>query len=226
VWVEHKKFIAAVAIHNQGEDKGTPKTHDSRGALLTADLLRDVFEWLDRKQQNDGVKLIRKSIQLQVRPPKPKKNLRPAAVHERGLFLSFMTRVGFGRVRLGSGTKFDWMPVQVDANRVVRYGLSTVDERKWLRFNLAASNVELREQLDKGECLLHSLKGKPEKTLIALGVETGEVRGDAPVFAELRMQATYIKLYDESRESSEVSFGEYPTPATSEQYNKFMLKDA
>ncbi|KIM49758.1 hypothetical protein M413DRAFT_6655 [Hebeloma cylindrosporum] len=157
VWVEYQKYLAVVAIHNRGY----------RGTLLTVDLLRDVFKWLDghiRKEARKGAMLMHEGVQIQVNPDDLQTE-KPHPAADRGLFLSFMSNTGFGRVRLRFGTKFDWMPAQVDPNGVVYYAAST--EGKWLAFNVSAKKyqgVELREKLDGPECFL--LKLVPDDTAL------------------------------------------------------------
>lgn len=184
------------------------------GALLTVDLLRDIFKWLDDQRQKEGGKgarLVHEGVQIQVYPDDLKNAGKPHPAADRGLFLSFMANTGFGRVRLRLGTKFDWIPAQVDSNNVVYYGVSTEGGAKWLAFNVSAKKyqgVELRERLDGPECLL--LKLIPDDTCpwMRLGVETGKIdpKTNSLEKIQLRMQATNIKLYDEKRETSELSF--------------------
>ncbi|KAF8907890.1 hypothetical protein CPB84DRAFT_1767825 [Gymnopilus junonius] len=198
VWVEYKGYPTVVAVHNNGpEDPDNPR-NGSRGALLTVDLLRDVFEWLDSK-------LLLKGIQIQVRQQDLDKSSTYRAAG-RKLFLNFQTNSDFGRVRLDSGTKFDWMLAQVDSQNVY-YILSVVGQRKWVKFNLAASKyqgVELSENLNGKGCLLLNLE-EARRAWVILAVETGTIENGAPKRVQLRMEGNRVKTYDAQFESAEVS---------------------
>lgn len=112
----------------------------------------------------------------------------------------------FGRVRLDSGTKFDWMLAQVDSKNIY-YALSMVGEKKWLKFNVSAKKyqgVELSENLDERGCLLLNLEDA-DCAWVILGVGTGTMENDVEKKVKLRMQGAHIKLYDVDRETAEVS---------------------
>jgi len=154
--------------------------------------------------------LIHEGVQIQVYPNDLKDTTKPHPAADLGLFLSFMANTGFGRVRLRFGTKFNWIPAQVDSNGVIYYGAST-KEGKWLAFNVGAKKyqgVELRERLVGPECLL--LKLIPDDTVpwMRLGAETGKIdpKTNSSEKIQLKLQAANIKLYDEKRETSELSF--------------------
>jgi hypothetical protein len=191
----HTVLIYVTNIARNSVDPSHKSDHHS-GALLTVDLLRDVFEWL-----NSGFLL--KGVQIQVRQYDLLKHEHPAA--RCGLFLSFMSNTGFGRVRQHSGTKFDWMLAEV-SNRVY-YALSVTGEKKWLRFDVNAKKyqgVELSETMDGKGCLFLNL-ADDDCAWVILAVGTGFVENGVEKKAKLRMQGTHIKTYDVERESSEVS---------------------
>ena len=169
---------------------------NNNAALLTADLLRDVFEWL-----NSGFLL--KSVQIRVREYELLKHKHLAA--DCGLFLSFISDIGFGRVRQHSGTKFDWMLAEVSND--VYYALSVAGEKKWLRFDVTAKKyqgVQLSETMDGKGCLFLNL-ADDDCDWVILAVGTGFVENGIEKKVKLRMQGTHIKTYDVERESSEVS---------------------
>ena len=186
-------------ITNIARNSVDPNNHKSghhSGALLTVDLLRDVFEWL-----NSGFLL--KGVQIQVRQDELLKHGHPAAGY--GLFLSFMSNTGFGRVRQQSGTKFDWMLAEVSNH--IYYALSATGEKKWLRFDVTAKKyqgVDLSEIMDGKGCLFLNLAGDGCPWVI-LAVGTGFVENGIEKKVKLRMQGIHIKTYDIERESSEVS---------------------
>lgn len=187
-----------IYVTNIARNSVDPNNHksDHSGALLTVDLFRDVFEWL-----NSGFLL--KGVQIQIRQYDLLKHEHPAACC--GLFLSFVSNTGFGRVRQHSGTKFDWMLAEV-SNRVY-YALSVTGEKKWLRFDLTAKKyqgVELSETLDGKGCLFLNLADDDCGWMI-LAVGTGFVENGVEMKVKLRMEGTHIKTYDVERESSEVS---------------------
>lgn len=193
MWVEYKGYPTVVAVHVD------PHSHESghhSGALLTVDLLRDVFEWL-----NSG--LLLKGVQIQVRQYELLKHKHPAADH--GLYLSFMSNTRFGRVRQHSGTKFDWMLAEVSNH--VYYALSVTGEKKWLKFDVTAKKyqgVELSDTMDGKGCLFLNL-ADDDCAWVILAVGTGFVENGVEKKVKLRMQGTHIKTYDVERESSEVS---------------------
>ena len=158
-----------------------------------------MFEWLKSRL------LLLKNVQIQVRPDDLLKHKHRAA--GRGLFLSFMTNnASFGRVRIDSGTKFDWMLAQVDSKNCY-YALSVVGEKKWLKFNVSAKKyqgVELSEDLDERGCLLLNLEDA-DCAWVILGVGTGDVENGVEKKVKLRMQGAHIKTYDVDRETAEVS---------------------
>jgi len=221
VWVEFKGYPTVVAIHNNGSNPANPKS-GSRGALLSVDLLRDVFDWLQPK-------LLQKNIQIQVRTaPRDRKKL-PEAVINHGLFLSFMADTGFGRVRLQTGTKFDCMPVQVDSKRAF-YALSVTGpagEKKWLKFNTTADkykNAELSETIDGRGCLLLMIQ---EPNWMHFEVETDVFAEDGSrKMSKLRMECAHIKAYNLNRETSEVSLVEVGGLEDNLDYWKLILKAA
>lgn len=165
---------------------------------------------------------MRKGVQLQARPPPPPKKKRGAAAtvpvsspFDRGLFLSFKNNPSdFGRVRLGSGTIFDYMPAQVDAKGMVSYAFSVTSEKKWLKVDPSAKpfqNLRLTDNWDRRGCLLHHLE-EPGSPWMELGLETGEMDATySPVKMQLRIQGKYIKTYDENKETAEVSLMTCPS---------------
>ena len=187
-------YVTNITRHSV--DPNNHKSGRHSGALLTVDLLRDVFEWLD-----SGFLL--KGVQIKVREYDLLKHEHPAAGY--GLYLSFMSNTGFGRVRQHSGTKFDWILAEVSNH--VYYALSMTGERKWLRFNLTAKKyqgVELSEIMDGKGCLFLNL-ADDDCAWVILAVGTGFVENSIEKKVKLRMQGTHIKTYDLERESSEVS---------------------
>lgn len=189
-------LIYVTDIARNSVDPNNHKSDHHSGILLTVDLLRDVFEWL-----NSGFLL--KGVQIQVRQHDLLKHEHPAACS--GLFLSFMSNTGFGRVRQHSGTKFDWMLAEV-SNRVY-YALSVTGEKKWLRFDVTAKKyqgVELSETLDGKGCLFLNL-ADDDCGWVVLAVGTKFVENGIEKKVKLRMEGTHIKTYDVERESSEVS---------------------
>ena len=94
-------------------------------------------------------------VQIQVQQYELLKHEHPATGC--GLFISFMSNTGFGRVRQHSGTKFDWMLTEVSNH--VYYALSArvTGERKWLRFAKKYQGVELNETIDGKGCLFLNL---------------------------------------------------------------------
>ena len=188
-------YVTNIIAHNSVDPNNYERGYRS-GALLTVDLLRDVFEWL-----NSG--LLLKGVQVQVRQHELLKHKHPAA--DNGLFLSFMSNTRFGRVRQHSGTKFDWMLVEVSNHDY--YALSVAGEMKWLKFDTTAKKyqgVELSEIMDGKGCLFLNLADN-DCAWVILAVGTGFVENGVEKKVKLRIQGTHIKTYDVERESSEVS---------------------
>lgn len=142
---------------------------------------------------------MKKSIQVRAYAPPGRKTL--PKLPDKGLFLSFEGGMGFGRVRLGSGTKFDLMPAQSthlkNGQYTDEYSLATTDG-KWVTFDCDSPRVsKIVQEMNDGS--LFKIDSK-KKVIV-------EQKGKS---YELKMEGSYIKEYDENAESSEVSFQNYP----------------
>jgi hypothetical protein len=92
----------------------------------------------------------------------------PPMLPSDGLFLSFLGKLGFGRVRLRSGTKFNIMPAQVVPGDTAQdlHVLSVAGEGKWVMFNIREddddeeSNVALTEEVSEACLFKKSYKQK------------------------------------------------------------------
>lgn len=192
----HAILIYVTNIACNSVNSNNHKSGHHSGALLTVELLCDVFEWL-----NSGFLL--EGVQIQVRQYELVKHEHPAA--DLGLFLSFMSNNGFGHVRQHLGTKFDWMLAEVSNH--VYYALSVTGERKWLRFDVTTKKcqgVVLSEIMDGKGCLFLNL-ADGDCAWVVLAIGTGFVENGVEKKVKLAMQGTHIKTYNVERESSEVS---------------------
>ncbi|KAF9465825.1 hypothetical protein BDZ94DRAFT_1320103 [Collybia nuda] len=196
VWIDYKNSQVAIAIHNTGSSG-----NGSSGARLTPDVFRRAFNWIQPSVMKKGI---------QIRAYAPPKSKALPKLPDKGLFLSFESGMGFGRVRLGSGTKFDLMPGQSIHLKggvyINEFCLATMDG-KWVTFDCSGPRVsKIKQEIDDG-CHF-----KIDKKKIVV-----EQKGRS---YELRVENSYIKEYDENSESSEVSFQTYPSP-DSARFNKF-----
>jgi hypothetical protein len=161
------------------------------------DMFQQIFIWL-----NAG--LLRKNIRLQIHPD----DLVTAKYHinDRGIFLSFLSHTGFARVRLDSGSHFDWMLAEVGENEKY-YVLSLAGQREWVRFDVEAGkyqSVLLSKDLEAPGIFLQNTAGKGLPWVV-LVTTTFLLQDKSPIKVQLRMEGARLKAYDSTRESSEVS---------------------
>ncbi|GBE84698.1 hypothetical protein SCP_0606780 [Sparassis crispa] len=191
VWLDYDGFPTVVAIHNHGP---AYVGGGSRGSLLSPTLFREIFRWLDVGQY--GKKLCvqdsRSNPQPGTEPPKA------------GLYLYFPDDWPFARVRLGFGTAFDVLPVQVAAGSdKVRYALAVGE--KWVLFNLTTKLAVLSDKL-MDPCLFTKDEKKKKKEMrIVLEHPTTKKA------FQLRLEGDMISEFDgDDAESSEVSMVPHP----------------
>ncbi|KAG8779907.1 hypothetical protein FRC15_009857 [Serendipita sp. 397] len=129
----------------------------------------------------------------------------------RGLHLIFPEDWTFGRVRLGTGSKFDVIPVYSgpEGDRYALWTTATSATGKWVRFDVPQDQVELVDIL-KDES--HFAKSNVSKTgWMKIVIDGPKEDGAAPKRYQLSLAGTMIMEGDpDDEETSEVSFVEYP----------------
>ncbi|KIY45975.1 hypothetical protein FISHEDRAFT_60815 [Fistulina hepatica ATCC 64428] len=205
VWVEFAGSPFAVAIHNNGPEYAGG---GSRGARITEAMMREVFKWLGDAKLKENVRLQVVDLRRQARPGQP--SLAPP----NGLFLSFETSFGFGRVRLGTGTSFDLIPAQLLNGPEELYVLKAHASGKWLKFEPMKNRVVLEDKWNDN-CTFRMDTSSPTAkqpwgSLVVPERDPNmdKLKGESYV---LRMEANYLSLTEPEAESSEVSLVRYPT---------------
>ncbi|KAG8802280.1 hypothetical protein FRC16_010022 [Serendipita sp. 398] len=195
VCVAYRGYMTVIAIHNR---RPAYRKGGSTGARLTRQLMMKVFE-LSGALETD----------VMLRgwgDPRGKKYSVP-----RGLHLIFPEDWTFGRVRLGTGSKFDVIPVYSgpEGDRYALWTTATSATGKWVRFDVPQDQVELVDIL-KDES--HFAKSNVSKTgWMKIVVDGPKEDGTAPKRYQLSLAGTMIMEGDpDDEETSEVSFVEYP----------------
>ncbi|THH06244.1 hypothetical protein EW146_g9673 [Bondarzewia mesenterica] len=198
VWIDYQGLQTVIAIHNHRPEKARAHTGGSRGSRLTPKLLHDVFTWASVGEY--GVELRAQATR--------------STLPLRGLYLNFSDNFAFARVRLGSGTKFDVLPVHATLENVL-YGMTVGG--KWVTFNIARKELVLTEKMRDGS-LFKKSNVKLKRKAMRIVVE------NEGISYQLRMQGTRIREFDgEDAESSEVSMVEYPL-ANNEMFTEFWFE--
>ncbi|THH20746.1 hypothetical protein EW146_g693 [Bondarzewia mesenterica] len=198
VWIEYQGLQTVIAIHNHRPEKARARTGGSRGSRLTPKLLRDVFAWASVGEYG---------VELRAQDPRSTPPLRR-------LYLNFSDDFAFARVRLGSGTKFDVLPVYATSEKAL-YAMTVGG--KWVTFNVARKELVLTEKMRDGS-LFKKANVKLKKKAMRIVLE------NEGISYQLRMQGTRIRERDgEDAESSEVSMVEYPL-ANNEMITEFWFE--
>ena len=119
-----------------------------------------------------------------------------------------MDDFGFGRVRLGSGSKFDVMPAEIVEKSANLYAMSVTPagqgKREWVTFNpnSTTKKVGLSETMIDN-CLFEKISRREISFKI--------VASSGGVKLQLRIEGQEIDETDEEMESSEVSWVRWPT---------------
>lgn len=142
-----------------------------------------------------------------------------------GLFLYMDEDLGFGRVKLGSGSRFDVLPVQstsmvpggkfamsiTDAWAVPEAGADgAMHKENWTTFNPALGEITLTARL-RSTCLFEESNVKAQRMHLIVPFVASEDAAPFASFRALRMEGTCIVEEDgDDAVSSEVSFVSYP----------------
>ncbi|KAJ3558331.1 hypothetical protein NM688_g993 [Phlebia brevispora] len=183
------------------------KNGGSRGARLNLDLLQVVFGWFGVGRYN--VQLRAKAEAAPKRKSKvPSTTTTQDVLPTKGLFLYFKDGWETARVKLGSGSSFDVLPVHTKSGSMnidhCRYAMKL--GARWVFFNGVRGEVTLADQLKNGCFFTESnIKRNAGRTKVVTPAVSGQRR------YQLKVQKTMIDEDDEdSQESSEVYMARYP----------------
>jgi hypothetical protein len=170
-----------------------------RGARLTPELLHKVLEWFEPTPKQ----FLQRGVHLYAEHNK----------YANGIFLSFLENYGFGRVRIGSGTKFDLTlaetMIDTDSDWKDRYALVVAGEAKWVIFKPSKSSVELTEMMGE-KCLFEMIIKKKRMRIVVnkRQLRKGEVVPN-DIKCQLKMEDMLFDKVDDGAESSEVQFTDH-----------------